>query len=1477
MALIQYNQFYRMYGVRRLGQLTNPPLPMLSRLALPQNSYYHYIGTGPLDDGPTENEAALIKQKNRPFALVTVSDLSSHEGNPRRLTIQVDRAIRQFRNKNPRFRPMRDLETTERDPQTIGVFNYSYLHRLYRYPRNIYSNFNRWKNIHDTVWSRMAEVAQNSDRYQFIEFDLPRVLPSIGMLNQMEGSPNQKLVAMFSSSENMILLEIWKWLGENRQDSLISKIPPNKYDRINLIFKESNRWLVINLGQLNEWRKPSKREAEENPSLPKMGNDPVRMQRFFLRLAMSLTAARDDSVPENLGNENEPSKDQVNAENQLAKSATPALAKTDEKTGRTTIKPLTPEQASPTLQPEVDSDAFLGTAEREEREEDRFNRDAAVVDQGNDVPDEQDRREMEKQIFSSDIDDDLASLNEIAENVYKEDTSTIANIEYAPPEPKSPEEAIIAHANALADSGGWSVTEYKRALENAGKYKTLTAPDGGTLGDFLKIHPDTIKIHPDKVTTIPDRQTIADKTMLKSSLLDFDKNYVTNVMQKDIANMVVSMQNAGVLIQDYRVHEQEDITGGRMEYTVRVKPLQGIPSTLRFRMPKVEPDGSLRINGVTYRTRKQRGDLPIRKLTPSRVALTSYYGKVFVERSSKKVNDYGRWIRDNIMALALADNPTIVTWAEQGIAFDPSYEAPRLYTMIAQDIRGFNLRVTRNGEQAEWRLIFDHNKIKTMFSASENPEEAIRRIESLGPDGMGKTVIIGMTDKGRVLVMDMNNAIYEVLPNNTLAPMPTLEELLGIAGLKAPVEFAEVRIFGKMVPVGVVLGYLMGLEELCKRLGVKPLVVPAGQRTGMVPGQWMLQFQDETWIFNRDDVVASLVMGGWREYRDSVITYDHHMFNQRDVYLNILEENGLSVRYLREMDLLAQMFIDPITKELLEYMKEPQVFTELLIRAAALLENDQHPHELDARYMRIKGYERYPGLLYQELIKCLRVHNAKGAKALHALEINPYAVWTQISEDPAKDQALEINPIKEMKEIEAVTYSGTGGRSGRSMVKRTRAYHPTDTGLISEATSDSSDVGINVFLTANPKFNSLRGTSDPYDFKKPNPTSGLSTSVLVSPAADRDDMKRANFISIQHAHGMACEGYHQAQVRTGYEQVIPFRVGPTYAVMAKKNGKVTSLTPTGIIAQYDDGELIGVEIGRKYGNASGLTIPHEIVTPLTNGETFQAGAPIAYNSGFFEPDFFDPKAIVWKSSTSARTVLLESTDTLEDSCAISQSLSSKLKTRITKMRTVIVNFGQQIHDIVSIGQEVEYDSILCVIEDAVSASSGMLDPSSISTLRALTSQTPKAKIRGKIERIEVFYHGEKEDMSSTLRAIANDSDYRLTSRLRSQGKKAYNGRVDENYRVENDSLQLDTAAINVYISAEVSAGVGDKGVFGNQLKTVFGRVFPDNIRTESGKKIEAVFGAKSVDDRVVMSPFIIGTTATLLDVIGKKAVEIYKS
>lgn len=348
-------------------------------------------------------------------------------------------------------------------------------------------------------------------------------------------------------------------------------------------------------------------------------------------------------------------------------------------------------------------------------------------------------------------------------------------------------------------------------------------------------------------------------------------------------------------------------------------------------------------------------------------------------------------------------------------------------------------------------------------------------------------------------------------------------------------------------------------------------------------------------------------------------------------------------------------------------------------------------------------------------------------------------------------------------------------------------------------------------------------------------------------------------------------------LRTGYEQVVPHRVGDLFAVTAKKPGKVVSVKPDGIIVEFEDGERKGVTLGRRYGNAAGLTVPHVIKTEMVEGQEFKVGEPIAYNTGFFERDVLDPKQIIWKSSTLAKVVLMESPDTLEDSSAVSTRLTKKLVTEQVKIKDIIVNFDQEIHRMVKEGESVEPEDTLCIIEDAMSARNQFLDEETLDTLRVLGAQTPQAKIQGKVERIEVYYNGDLEDMSSSLRALVMSSDKRIAARNVAIGRRAYTGSVTDEFRIGADPLLMDTACIRVYLSSSVSLGIGDKGVFCHQLKTVVGRVFNDNVRTESGVEIDAIFGAKSVADRVVTSPYILGTTTTLLIAAGKRVVEAYRS
>jgi hypothetical protein len=331
-----------------------------------------------------------------------------------------------------------------------------------------------------------------------------------------------------------------------------------------------------------------------------------------------------------------------------------------------------------------------------------------------------------------------------------------------------------------------------------------------------------------------------------------------------------------------------------------------------------------------------------------------------------------------------------------------------------------------------------------------------------------------------------------------------------------------------------------------------------------------------------------------------------------------------------------------------------------------------------------------------------------------------------------------------------------------------------------------------------------------------------------------------------------------------------------FCYSARQDGRVVSKGKTGIIVEYADGTRKGVSLGRTYGKAEGSVYPQDVTTMLSAGDTFKKGANIAYNTGFFEPDFMAPGNIIYKGSMLVKTALWESNQTFEDSSSISRSLSKKMSASTTKVKSIVVDFKQNLIDVVKIGQSVHPKDILMVIEDEITSTTSYFDEESLSTLRKLSKQAPSSSYDGVVDRIEVYYHGDLEDMSASLRDITMQSDGLMSTIARSSGADVITGQVNEGYRVNGTPLSVDRAEIRVYITITTEAGVGDKGIFANQLKSVIGEVMDYDMHTESGAKIEAIFGYRSIAARIVTSPVVMGTTATLLKVIAQNAVKMYK-
>lgn len=343
------------------------------------------------------------------------------------------------------------------------------------------------------------------------------------------------------------------------------------------------------------------------------------------------------------------------------------------------------------------------------------------------------------------------------------------------------------------------------------------------------------------------------------------------------------------------------------------------------------------------------------------------------------------------------------------------------------------------------------------------------------------------------------------------------------------------------------------------------------------------------------------------------------------------------------------------------------------------------------------------------------------------------------------------------------------------------------------------------------------------------------------------------------------------------EKVIAHRTSDIFATTAKKPGKVISKTPSSIVIEHDDGTTTAVELGRRYGKSVGSVYPHDVISDLNEGDTVPVGRVIAWDAKYFEKDRLDPNSVSWKAGTMAKVAIMDGADTFEDSSALSEEFAKRMGTEVTYHRNLIVDFNQRVLGLVKEGQSVDTDGILCTIQDAATAGADLFDDEEAARmLQMLQDATPKAKHKGVIEKIEVIYNGNIEDMDESLQNIAMLSDRRMTKLATLLGRPKITGKVDGNYRIDGKKLLKNQLAIVVSITKNMAAGVGDKFVFAHQLKSVTCRVMGGVNRTESGIPLDALFSWQSISNRIVNSPTDIGVVSTIQIEGGYQAVKIYE-
>lgn len=629
---------------------------------------------------------------------------------------------------------------------------------------------------------------------------------------------------------------------------------------------------------------------------------------------------------------------------------------------------------------------------------------------------------------------------------------------------------LMSSAHTMLESGQITQREYSSIEERVNNVINLPNPFGeGTIEDALKIDEEAIPIAPKEYVKGND---VLDEDMLKSSLDTYNQKYIEQVFKQDMLRNILASQRADFIISNIDIDEIEDLNNEYYSIKIRGRTIGGAESTIPLKIHKPRADGTFLANGVRYRLRPQPIDLPIRKVSPSKVTLTSVgYGKSAVQRSEFVSVNYDAWIARKLMAIAIDDTNSLLDSASSGNVFNNDVSLPRDYTAVAKSISSLKSK--------KYEFTFDYSKVK---------------------DLKVKDGHVPISKEGRY-TMDFKGMVYDGGEE-----LGTLIEIFQLGD--PPREYAEYMLLGKKIPVAVLLGARMGFSELLKEMNVTSRKVSPGGRMNLGHHEFALRFQDVTLVVDGSDPKVSMMLSGLNQYHKYLKMYRLIDYDRPEAFHQLMEAYGLGPRYGREIDLFFDMFIDPITETQLIRQKEPTDMIDLLFRAVELLETDQHKHEVSSREQRLRGYEKFNSFIYKEIVSATRIRNAKGRTRNSRLEVHPYSVSNMITDDPAVILVQESNPLHELREGEMVTASGTDGRSALTMVGDTRSFQADDVGIYSESGKDDGGVGVNTFLSVNANIVDVYGNTKQLDEEDSNNAGKyFSSSALNAPRVLHEDQQ----------------------------------------------------------------------------------------------------------------------------------------------------------------------------------------------------------------------------------------------------------------------------------------------------------------------------------------------------------------------------------
>jgi len=383
--------------------------------------------------------------------------------------------------------------------------------------------------------------------------------------------------------------------------------------------------------------------------------------------------------------------------------------------------------------------------------------------------------------------------------------------------------------------------------------------------------------------------------------------------------------------------------------------------------------------------------------------------------------------------------------------------------------------------------------------------------------------------------------------------------------------------------------------------------------------------------------------------------------------------------------------------------------------------------------------------------------------------------------------------------------------------------------------------------------------------------------------------------SVQQKHIVSVKEQSAPLIGSGIEKTVPYIISDEFAFKAKEDGVVQKIDYKNKVAilKYKSGkeDLIDLDVVETNNSNGGFYCSQVFQMLYSEKEKFTKGAVIAKNPLFFSGDG-KKQDIAYNLGKISKVAIASADFTLEDSSAITESMSDAMTTKITMRKVQTLDKNATVSYIAKEGTPIKTNEPLIIFEnsfndDSISSVLNKIGTEFEQDIAEISKNELKCKYTGTIKKINIYYTYDINEYSESIQKIINDyinskkSRKNIIEKYKGTGYDSLNVPIlDKQTDTKVKGEELDGIMFEFFIEYEAPLGVGDKIIYGTALKTIVSQVILKGEEPYSEyrpeENVEAILSPLSINSRMTIDIFVQGYGAKALIELKRQVKKLFE-